>query len=79
MQSDWYSKTNPKTISNNWRNECQRRACVYRIKCTFQLANSTKIIILLVLFKNRAKVILVNAIQIILEDIISEQTLNWLV
>ena len=32
---------------------------------TFQLANSTKIFILLVLFKNRAKVTLLNAIQTI--------------
>ena len=35
------------------------------LKPIFQLANSTKIFILLVLFKNRAKVTLLNAIQTI--------------
>ena len=36
------------------------------LKRTFHLANSTKIFILLVLSKNRAKVTLLNAIQTII-------------
>ena len=56
------ASTTKQTPKPNCRNECLRRACIYCIKCTFHLANSTKIIILL---KHCAQITLINAIQTI--------------
>ena len=59
VQNDWYNKTKTPKPS---RIIAEMNA---KVEHAFTVLNSTKFFILLVLFKNRAKVTLVNAIQTI--------------